>query len=247
MEMCTILRRGSPLESDPRPWEGTPEPHSGDSSPPWDSKSARLGVGCVPLTHGAFFLLVGWHSLKFLPSYVVIPFGFPHCITEVGHTPITLSVGYRGEVKPVLWSQLLVEAFAEATAWIPGVQVPGFQAAFSRRRVELLPAHGSQLSVCLLGRSESCIWDHRGLFSNCQVIQGEEVTMNLPQPPYFWSCRGFDSCWGVYFKLRLAHTEKTWEIAAFPHLFPNSLQVWNLLEQFSFWNMKRWKNPASFS
>lgn len=59
-------------------------------------------------------------SLKFLPFYVVIPFGFPQCFTEVRHTPITLSVGYRGEVRPVLCSQLLVEAFVEVTAWFPG-------------------------------------------------------------------------------------------------------------------------------
>lgn len=59
-------------------------------------------------------------SLKFLPLYVAIPFGFPQCFTEVRHTPIILSVGYRGAVRPVLCSQLLVEAFVEVTAWFPG-------------------------------------------------------------------------------------------------------------------------------
>lgn len=49
------------------------------------------------------------------------------------------------------------------------------------------------------------LWDH---FFNCQITWRKVVTMSLPQHSYFCSYRGFDSCWGIYFKLRVAQTEK---------------------------------------
>lgn len=53
--------------------------------------------------------------------------------------------------------------------------------------------------------------------------------MNLPQHSQFCSCRGFDSCWGVYFKLRATQAGKRPEKLPSPTLVSKLLSSLKLI------------------
>lgn len=67
------------------------------------------------------------------------------------HTPITLSVSYRGEVRPALCLQLLVEAFAEVAAAVPGGGGPWVPGCIFQEGSWTAASSGFHICVCPLG------------------------------------------------------------------------------------------------
>lgn len=145
--MGTTQRRGRMMEVDqPSPPGGNSRVPvvSGDSFPLCDSQSTKFG--CVPLAQWGFFSLCWMTQIK-IPSFVCCNslWFFPNTFLRSDNTPAALCLRDRRDET----------GLCRGSSTPPGAEAPGLQTVFPRRGVELLPAPGPQLSVCLLGRSES--------------------------------------------------------------------------------------------
>lgn len=163
----------------------------------------RLEVRVCSLNSvGMFFPLVGWHSLKFLSSYAVIPFGSLQPFIKVRHTPTTLCVVDKRKVRPTLCSQASVEPFAGVAASLQGVEVTGLQAAFARNWV--IASSWSPLRSLSPGQiwalySELLMFS--GTFSlNSKSHKGKWWGWTFPKSHISVALEDTDSWWSIYFK-----------------------------------------------